>query len=440
MTVFPQAADILVLGGEILTMDGKFTSFEDGAIAISDSKIVAVGHQVDAANCEACDTINAEGMLVTPGLVNTHCHAAMTLFRGLADDVPLDLFLKTVWAAEAEHVNYNNVFAGATLGIAEMAMGGITHFVDMYMEPEATIAASRKVGISLTSGPIFMGINSVSSDEWQEQMRVADAYLSIAKDKPDVQNMIMPHSSYALDMAQLKDLVALAQKYDIRMHTHGAEAPSEMKLVAALHDGARPIDVFESAGVFAQGGTLIAHAVDLTDEEITRMADCGVSVSHCPLSNSKLASGMARVRDLRAAGVTVSLGTDGASSGNDLDLWKAMRLASFVSALLTEQPAVLPAREIFAMATREGAKALGLEDEFGTLEVGKRADIMMIDMSALHLTPSYDPYSSLVFAAGREDVCHVIANGALVVENKQLIADISSEIMQVKRVADQISV
>ena len=434
---FPAQADILITDGHVLCMDEGYLSYEVGAVTLSDGIITAVGDAKNAKNVQATETIDAKGMLIVPGLINTHCHAGMTLFRGLADDKNLDDFLKTVWAAEADHVNVDTVYAGAAVGIAEMVAGGITHFVDMYSLPPATLKAARKIGISMTSGPAFVGFHRPSSPTWSFKIDSAHSFIEAEKDSADVQIMIMPHSAYTLDEPQLRELVKLSEQYGLHMHTHGAEAPSEMSQVAAMHNNDRPINVLEKTGLLARNG-LIAHGVHLNNQEIDVMAKSGASISHCPLSNAKLASGTARIDDLRSAGVNISLGTDGPSSGNDLDLWKAMRHASYLNTLTTGDPESLPARELFAMATRNGAKALGLEDEIGTLEVGKRADIAIIDMTSLHLTPSYDPYSSLAYSVGRDDVCHVIARGKIVVKNRWVLNDLNSEMACVQDIANQI--
>ncbi len=434
---FPQQADTLITGGHILCMDEDFTDYKNGAIAITDGKISAIGTADQAKSTTANEIIDAQGSVIIPGLINTHCHVAMTLFRGLADDRPLNDFLTTVWAAEAAHLSEETVYAGAALGIGEMLLSGVTHFVDMYSRPACALKAADKMGMSMTTGPAFVGFSRPDTPTWEDKLEAAEKLISSIIHRDDVQIMIMPHSSYTLDHKQLTDLVALAEKYDLRMHTHGAEAPSEMEQVAKMHEGARPIEALARTGTLERN-LLIAHAVHLNEEEIALIAQKGATISHCPLSNAKLSSGMADIAALRAAGVTVSLGTDGASSGNDLDMWKAMRHASFLTKSLTGNPSELTAKELLAMATIEGAKALGLEKTTGSIEIGKHADLAMLDMSALHLTPNFDSYSTLAYAAGREDIHRVISKGKTVVKDRKLIADISEEVALVKETAEKI--
>ncbi|MDW4550780.1 amidohydrolase [Defluviimonas sp. D31] len=436
MTAFPKTADTLVTNARILTMDDGFTEFTPGALAVVDGKIAALGPMADAAGTQAAEVIDARGGLLLPGFVNSHCHAAMTLFRGIADDRPLDGFLKTVWAAEAAHVTPETVEAGATLGFAEMALGGVTHVVDMYFHPAATIRAAAKLGVGLTTGPVFIGFDGIDRLPWPDRLRFAEDLVAEYRGAEGVDLMLMPHSAYTLDAGKLREVRAMSDRLGVPVHIHAAEAPSEMRLVADQH-GTTPVRALDAAGLIAPS-LLIAHAVHLDDDEIALLAERGVAVSHCPLSNAKLASGTARLKALRAAGVTLSLGTDGASSGNDLDMWKAMRQAAFLQILATGEPEVLPAREIVAMATRGGAAAAGQAGRKGVLAPGTDADLMVIDTSRPHLVPLYDPYSALVYAAGRDDVVHVLARGRRIVSDHRLTAPIGDAIAKVREVAARI--
>ena len=311
---FPATCDRLVTNGQVLTMDGDFTAFPAGAVAITGTRIVAVGPMAEAAQVRAAEVVDARGGIVLPGFVNTHCHAAMVLFRGLADDRPLDAFLKTVWAAEAAHVTPETVRAGATVGLAEMALGGVTHVVDMYFHPDATVAAARDIGIGLTTGPVFIGFDGIDRLPWPDRLRFAEAFVARHRGTEGVELMLMPHSAYTLDAEKLAEVAKLSDRLGLALHIHAAEAPSEMALVAAQH-GTTPVRALDRAGMI-RPGTLLAHAVHLDDAEIALLAERGVAMAHCPLSNAKLASGTARMTALRRAGVATSLGTDGASSGN----------------------------------------------------------------------------------------------------------------------------
>ncbi len=423
--------DTLITGGHILTMDAAFTEHPTGDIGITGGKISGIG---DLSGDSATQTIDATNTLVTPGLINTHCHAAMTLFRGLADDRPLDAFLQTVWAAEGQFITPETAQIGATLGAAEMALGGVTHFVDMYWHWESTIAAADHIGIGLTTGPVFIAFDGIDNQPWDQ--RVANAEAAITR-LPHQHLMLMPHSCYTMDADKLAQVAAMADKHTLPIHIHAAEAPSEMSQVQDIY-GKRPIAVMQDTGILDHA-TLIAHAVHLNDAEITTLSQSKASIAHNPLSNAKLASGTMRLHDLHTAHIPLSLGTDGPSSSNDLDMWQTMRHASLMNFATTGDAASIPARDIFAMATRGGARCIGLEDSKGTLEVGKDADIAIIDMTAPHMIPSYDPYSTLVYAAGRGDVVHVFASGKHVVAGKRLVADITDTTRQVKAIQSRIA-
>ncbi len=437
MTAFPARCDMLVTNGHILTMDADFTAFERGAVAISAGRIAAVGAMEDAAQVRATGVVDARGGIVLPGFVNTHCHAAMVLFRGLADDRPLDGFLKAVWAAEAAHVTPATVRAGAAVGLAEMALGGVTHVVDMYFHPDATVEAAAHVGIGLTAGPVFIGFDGIDHLPWPERLRFAEGFVARHRGTEGVELMLMPHSAYTLDAGKLSEVTALSDRLGVPIHVHAAEAPSEMALVGTQH-GTTPVRALDRAGMI-RPGTLLAHAVHLDDAEIALLADRGVAMSHCPLSNAKLASGTAPMTALRAAGVVTSLGTDGASSGNDLDMFHTMRLAAQMAILASGQPDAMPAREVVAMATRDGARAAGLGARKGVIAPGMDADIIVIDLSAPHLVPAYDPYSTLVYAAGRSDVGQVLARGRRIVADGRLAADLSEDLDAVRGLAARIA-
>lgn len=425
--------DTLITNGTILMMDSEFTMISDGILAIKDKTIVHVGNSEGAQAFEASEQIDANGGIILPGFINTHCHAAMSLFRGLADDTKLDQFLKTVWAAEAAHITHDTVFAGTQLSVAEMALGGVTHFLDMYWHVDATIEAAKSIGVGITCGPAMLVNPATNWDECIEGVRTFfDRY-----DGDDfVNRMLVPHSCYTLDQDKLKQIAALSAEFDCGVHTHASEAAWELDLVQAAY-GTTPIRALAEAGLLDRP-LLLAHAVHLDDEEIAMLSDANAAVSHCPASNAKLASGTARVRDLLDAGVTLSLGTDGPSSGNDLDMFKAMRLMSFMHNLRTRTSDTLPARDVVAAATIGGAHSLGLGDKQGSLEVGKQADITIVGVSNPHMVPVYDPYSSLVYSAGREDVSHVLAHGKTIVANGNLVQPTAQIISNVRTLASSI--
>ena len=437
MTDVPSRCDTLVANAHVLTMDETFTAHPDGAVMIAAGKITFVGPMAETVGIEAGEVVDAKGGIVLPGFINTHCHAAMVLFRGLADDRPLDGFLKAVWAAEAVHVRPETVRAGATLGMAEMALGGVTHVVDMYFHPDATVEAARHLGLGLTVGPVFIGFDGIDHLPWPDRLRFAEAFIARHRGAEGVDLMLMPHSAYTLDAGKLAEVAELSDRHGVPIHVHAAEAPSEMALVKDQH-GTTPVRALDRAGIL-RPGTLLAHAVHLDDEEIALLVERGAATSHCPLSNAKLASGTARISSLRAAGVITSLGTDGASSGNDLDMFHTMRLAAQLAILATGKPDALPACEIVAMATRGGARASGLAGRKGMLVTGMDADLMVVDLSAPHLIPAFDPYSTLVYAAGRSDVAQVFARGRRIVVDGKLVVDIDAALDTVRAVAARIA-
>ncbi len=427
--------DILLTNAKILTMDHAFGEIEDGFLAISNGKISAMGKMSELPRQEAAKTIDARHHLVIPGLINTHCHAAMTMFRGLADDRPLDEFLQTVWAAEGAHATPMNIEAAATLGSVEMALCGITHFVDMYWHPQATAKAARSVGLGLTSGPVFVGMDGVDQQPWGKRIDHAEQQVDELKSL-GARVMAMPHSCYTMDFEKLKEVASFAQRLSIGIHIHASEAPSEMDMVSDAYN-ARPTAVLKDTGILSVP-TLIAHGVLLTEDEIDLLAESNASIAHCPLSNAKLSSGTAETAKLIKRGVPVSIGTDGPSSSNDLDMWQAMRHASFMSANHTGRPDGLPARDVLAMATREAAKSIGQEENKGVLEVGKDADVVMVDLRAPHLVPNYNPYSTLIYSAGRSDISHVIAGGRVIVAGKRPTFDASTAIKEIEDIAKKI--
>ncbi len=415
-----EIVDTLITGGHVLTMDEAFTQFSDGAVAIQGGRIVDCGSAAELAErYDATSRIDAEGAIIMPGLVNGHCHAAMTLFRGLVENVDLDTFLDKVGAAEAAFVTPENVHVGAALACAEMALSGTTSFVDMYWYPHETVRAARALNMGLVTGPVFVAFPGFDDlAQWPQRIAFAEEFCEEMKGEASVYPTLAPHACYTLDEDKLREIAAMAERLDVPVQIHAAEAPSEMAQVADQYD-ATPVEVLERTGLLARGCS-IAHGVHLSDSDIATLADAGTSVVHNPQSNAKLASGVARVADLFEAGVSVGLGTDGPSTGNDLDMFKAMRMAAMLQSIHTGRPDALAPRKVVAMATREGAKAAGIGADTGSLAPGKRADVICVSTKGLHMRPVYDPYAALVYSAGRDDVAHVFAGGRHIVSEGKL--------------------
>lgn len=414
--------EVLITNGHVLTMDGEFKEIPEGAVSIHEGKIVRVG------TAEAADysvhpeyTIDAKGGLIIPGFINGHCHSAMTLFRGLADDLLLDDFLKTVWEAEYKHVHHHSVLAGAFLGCAEMAKGGITTFADMYWHPKATVEAANMVGLNVIGGPVFVGFKGADKiEDWDQKIKDARDFVEEFRAHEGVHISLAPHSCYTLDKSQLQQIAALAAEFDVPIQIHASEAPSEMKTVRENFD-ATPIEVLKETGIL-DGPCFIAHGVHLNSDDRELLKNANAGVVHCPLSNAKTAAGIAPIVELLKEGVSVGLGTDGPSTGNDLDIFKAMRHCAMMQILKHSDPTVMAAREVVKMATSGGAKAVGLGDITGTLERGMQADVVVISADSYHMTSYRDPYSALVYSAGREDVSHVFSRGHHIVNEGRLMA------------------
>lgn len=412
--------DLLVHGGDILTVDASGTVVRDGAVAVRDGRIVEVGPAERLrASYEAAEELDARGCLVMPGLINTHTHLAMTLFRGIADDVTLQGFLSRVIPAEAELLSPETVTAGIRGAIAESVRGGVTTALDMYWFHEAAEAVAREAGWRLLTGPTFMDVPGPPDGRpYADRLGWAAADLAARVPAPGIRPVVFAHSAYTLVPEQLTAISALAREHGALLHIHAAENAGEVETVTEQH-GMRPVELLDSLGVLGPD-TLLAHAVDLTDAEIETIARTGTSVAHCPVSNLKLGCGIARVPDLLDAGVTVGLGTDGAVSSNTLDLLGAVKVAALVHKAGGD-PTAVGAEQAVRMATVESARALGLGGQLGSLEPGKRADLIVIDLARPHLTPRHDPWSMLAYAAASSDVRDTVVDGRVLMRDRTLV-------------------
>jgi 5-methylthioadenosine/S-adenosylhomocysteine deaminase len=357
----------------------------------------------------------AEHVLI-PGLVNAHTHAAMTLMRGIADDLPLMRWLtEHIWPAEMKHVSPRFVHDGALLACAEMLLGGTTCFNDMYFFPEATLDAALEAGIRASLGAIVIEFPSAYAADPDDYLQKGLALRDRYRDHPLLSFCIAPHAPYTVSDASFRKVAKLAAELDVPVHLHVHETLDELARSSAEH-GTRPLERLRNLGLL--GPNLIAvHAVHLSPEEIELLAKHGCSVAHCPASNLKLASGFAPIAALLAAGVNVALGTDGAASNNRLDMLAEMRLAALLAKGVAQDAQAMPAHAALRSATLGGARALGLEDRIGSIVAGKAADLVAVRLSGPELQPCYDPVSHLVYAAGRENVSHVWVAGKLAVRD-----------------------
>ena len=354
--------------------------------------------------------------VVIPGLVNAHTHAAMSLMRGMADDLPLIRWLQEhIWPTEAEHVSPEFVYDGTMLAAAEMLRGGVTCMNDMYFYPEQAAGAALDTGIRAALGIIVIEFPTRYAADAQDYLAKGLAMRDRFRHESRLSFCLAPHAPYTVSDHSLEQVVTLADQLQVPIHIHVHETEGELRDHVAQH-GVRPLQRLEALGML--GPALLAvHAVHLTPGEIALLARFGCSVAHCPSSNLKLASGIAPIAALLDAGVNVALGTDGAASNNSLDLFEEMRIAALLAKGASGRADVLPVHQALAMATLGGAKALGLDDRIGSLEPGKFADITALNLGSLELSPCYGPVSHLVYAAGRSDVSHVWVAGEMLVEH-----------------------
>ncbi len=409
-----------------------------GSIRIDHGVISEVGPD-DVVNQRADVVLDAGGAIVLPGLFNAHAHLAMSLLRGIADGTNLDQFLATVLPIEGALLNADFVRTGTALAAAECLRAGITSALDMYFFPEAALDAAAATGLRLHTGPVFIQFPGADERPWEMRMEWAKEWFLRPPASTGSTRWAAPHSTYLLTEPQLQELAAVVHDSGVRVHVHAAETRAEVEQVAALHGGRTPVRVLADVGLLTSR-TVLAHAVHLTDADIALIASAGAHVSHNPASNAKLASGLAPVRKLLDAGVNVALGTDGAASANDLDLWMAMRLAGFLSSIMHDDPTEISARELVRMATINGAKAMGVDSLLGSIEVGKRADILMLDPNAYATMPTFDPVGTLAYATTRAEVHTVLVGGAIVVSNGKVLTAADNLADQVRGAASAVQI
>lgn len=430
-------SDILVLNGKLLTMDSMGTQFKNGAVAIEGEKIVALGPADDFSSWNASRIIDARGGIIMPGLVNTHTHAAMTCFRGLADDLPLMTWLNEyIFPAEAK-LDYEKVYCGALLACAEMIISGTTCFCDMYLFEDAVASAAKHAGMRAVVGEVLYDFPSPNYGPIENGFAYTEMLIEKWKNDSLITIAVEPHSPYLCSPDLLKRASFLAEKNNIPLVIHVSETESEVQKSKEKH-GRTPVGLLADLDVLSPN-LLACHCVALADEDISLLQRFDVKISHNPESNMKLASGIAPIPELLKAGVCVGLGTDGCASNNDLDIFLEMDTAAKLHKVNTFDPTVMDANTVLKMCTIDGARSLGLDDTIGSLEPGKRADIIIIDTHKPHLTPMYNPISHLVYAVKGSDVATSIINGKIVMEDGRLLTlKVEDIIEDVKIIADEI--
>ncbi len=415
-------ADLLIVGGTVVTMDKYRRVIENGAVAIKGGKIVAVGTREQVLrNRTARQTINATGKVVIPGLINTHTHVPMSLFRGIADDLDLqDWLTKYIFPAEAKNVDEPFVRAGTRLGIAEMIRGGTTTYCDMYYFEDAIADETKKAGMRGVLGETIIDFPVPDNKTWEAGLAYTERFIKKWQNDPLIVPAVAPHAPYTVSQEHLLQARDLSNRLKAPLLIHLAEANTETEFIQQKHQGKRPIEFVESIG-FLTNRTIAAHVIQANDAELDLLKKHDVGVGHCPQSNMKLAAGTAPVPSMLSKGIRVGLGTDGAASNNDLSMWEEMDTAAKLHKLVSGDPKTLSAEQAFALATIGGAQALHMEDRIGSIEAGKLADIVIVGLDGLNQTPLYNIYSHLVYATKANDVRTVIINGRVVMLDRRLL-------------------
>ena len=415
------SADLIVLGGTIVTMDNARHIIDNGAIAVAQGRIVAVGPRAEIEKRYfARETLDAGGRIIVPGLINGHTHIPMTLFRGLADDLDLQEWLtKYIFPAEAKNVSEDFVRVGTRLGLAEMIRGGTTTYCDMYYFEDAIADETAKAGVRGVLGETVIDFPVADNKTNAEAMAYVERFVKHWQGSELITPAIAPHAPYTVSEDHLKAVRAFSDRTGAPIVTHISETKKEVD-DSLKAKGASPIDYLERIG-FLNERVIAAHVVWPSATEIDVLKRLKVGVVHNPQSNMKLASGVAPVPKMLAEGLRVGLGTDGAASNNDLNMWEEMDTAAKLHKVFTGDPKVISAQEAFEMATIRGAQALHLDREIGSIEVGKRADLVIVDCDDLNQIPLYNIYSDLVYATKAWDVLTVIINGRPVMRDRKLL-------------------
>jgi 5-methylthioadenosine/S-adenosylhomocysteine deaminase len=436
--------DLILYNAHILTMDEEYTQYRHGAIAVSGDKIVAVGEQDEVRRAyEAEQSLDCGGKILMPGLVNAHTHVPMTLLRGLSDDLRLDVWLMGyMMPVEREFVSPEFCRLGTLIACAEFIRSGVTSFADMYYFEDDVAQATADAGLRGVLGQTVMKYPTPDAPSYEEALSMARAFIEKWKGHPLIVPAVSPHAPYTCTPDLLRATAELAREFDVPLHTHIAETAFEVENMRN-ENGMPVVPYVKKQGLF-EAKVLAAHCVHIDEGEMRTLLHAGAGVAHNPSSNLKLASGLAPVTKMRETGLNVGIGTDGPASNNDLDMFEEVRLAAFIAKTQSNDPTSIPAREALAMATRLGAAAMHIGDITGSLEVGKRADLILVDLNPLHNSPRFErspdnAYSQIVYAAKSTDVTDLMVNGRwLMTERKLLTLDEADLLRQADEYARQI--
>jgi 5-methylthioadenosine/S-adenosylhomocysteine deaminase len=433
-----KSADILVTNGTVLTLDANDTEISNGAVAIVKDTITAIGPAGDFGDWNVSKVVDARGGIIMPGLINSHTHAAMTCFRGLADDLQLMNWLNDhIFPAEAK-LDDQKVYSGTLLACAEMIMSGTTCFCDMYLFEDAVARAAQKAGMRAVVGEVLYDFDSPNYGPIESGFEYTRKLIDTWQDDPLVSIAVEPHSTYLCAPQLLEEAFDLTQSFNLPLVIHLAESKSEISQIRGRY-GRTPVEHLAELGLLAPN-VLACHCVELTENDIDLLRRFDVKVAHNAESNMKLASGVAPVPRLINEGICVGMGTDGCASNNDLDLFQEMDSVAKLHKVKSLDPTVMDARTVLRMATISGAMALGLDAVTGSLETGKKADLIIVDTNKPHLTPMYNPVSHLVYAAIGSDVTTSIINGSVVMNDGRLkTMDLKAVMDDVNQIAKEVT-
>ncbi len=421
-----QTVDVLLINAHVLTMDEEMHQYPSGAVAVKGDSIVAVGPQAEITReYQGADTVDCGGKVLLPGLINAHTHVPMTLLRGLADDLRLDVWLMGyMMPVERQYVSPEFVRLGTSIACAELIRSGVTTFNDMYYFEEDVAKATAAAGMRAVCGQTVMKFAAPDAEAYEDSFAMARDFIQRWKGHPLIVPAVAPHAPYTCTAEILRSTAELAKEFDVPLHTHIAETAFEVENMRS-EQGMPVVPYVKKQGLF-EAKVIAAHCVHIDTGEMRTMLHAGAGVSHNPSSNLKLASGFAPVMKMLATGLNVGIGTDGPASNNDLDMFEEVRLAAFIAKAVTNDPTSLPASTALLMATRLGAQALHLGHLTGSLTPGRRADLILIDLTPLHNSPSYhrapdNTYAQIVYASKSTDVSDVMVNGAWLMRAHELL-------------------
>jgi 5-methylthioadenosine/S-adenosylhomocysteine deaminase len=417
--------DLLLVGATVVTMNQAFEIFVEGAIAIQDDSIVAIGTADSLLSTHAArETLDCSGQVIMPGLVNAHTHVPMSLLRGLNDDLRLDVWLGYLMPLEREFVTPEFVRLGTRIACAEMIRSGITSFADMYYFESDIAEETAVIGMRALLGQTLLIFPAPDAPTYEDSIILCRRFIEKWNGHPLIQPAVAPHAWYTATPELLRACADLARAYNVPIHTHVSETALEVS--NCREQNHRPVVPWIEKHGLLETKLLAAHCVHLDKGEMFNLKKAGAGVAHCPTSNLKLASGFAKVSEMLEIGLNVGVGTDGPASNNDLDMFEEMRLAALLAKTVSNDPTILPARQALELATIRGAKAIHQDHLTGSLEVGKRADVIVVNMDGIHNQPQFhnNPdavYSRLIYAAKSTDVQHVLCNGRFLMRDQQLL-------------------